>query len=175
MDEEVAKYYGGIENQTIRTSYAKTVYKVPKDNAKSFEHYLDVTLSKYLDDKELETENATGKYYDLESIIDTYQERIDYYQDLVDRETTTAEERVVYNDKIDELKAKILSYNKQKDAIDNATQYATFVVEVHEKEEPKTTGEKFKSAGMYVGKRLIIISPLCILACATYAFIVPAP
>lgn len=172
MKAKANELLGKVADESVRDDYSKISYKIPTDNAQSFEKYLDENLSDYLKYKEIESKDVTAYYSDITSIIETYESRITYYENLVENPNTTAEERVTYNDKIDELKAEILSYNKKKDIIDNSTSCATFVVYVTEKTKPISTSERISDTLTYVVRRLIVITPICIIACTCYVVVV---
>ncbi len=163
---KVTEVGGYAQSQKLRSDYARCVYKIPKDNVETFENYLDVDLAEELANKELDTEDVTDDYTDLTSLIETYEKRIAEYEEK--KETASAEDVIIYNDKIDELTAKVESYKKQKQIIENSTKYGTFEIEFEEVTEPRSFSDKAVDKLKYVGTRLLVILPFSFAAAGIY-------
>lgn len=131
VQNKVVEVGGYVKESSKKKSTATYVYKVPTTKLDILVSYLD-TLGGLID-KSIQSHDVTTEYNTLTAALETIDARIAIYREELEKEGVTLDQKLKINDKIDELNAKKLYYQKQYSSVSDS-EYSTVTVDYSEKE-----------------------------------------
>ncbi len=162
VQNKVSEVGGYVKESNRKDDKATYIYKVPTAKLDTLVSYLD-TLGGLIN-KDIQSKDITTEYNSLSAALETIDARIAIYKEELAKNGLSISDKLKINDKIDELNAKKLYYQKQYSTVSDS-EYSTVTVDFDEHySAPVKFGRILLRALLFVLMILAIASPFGLVA-----------